>query len=148
MPKSESAEFTVDLKLPEGTSLLRTESTAAKTEGIIRELLGDKIKMIYCQAGADNNSSLNLTSGTKGENSASLKVILTSDFASRTEEAISLIGNYLKTIPDIEISFTREETALQSSLGTSEAPFSLEISGEDYTELERIVNESKAYTDE
>jgi len=143
MPKSESAEFTVDLKLPEGTSLLRTESTAAKTEGIIRELLGDKIKMIYCLAGPDNNSSLNLSSGTKGENTASLKVILTSDFASRTEEAISLIGNYMKTIPDIEISFVREETALQSSLGTSEAPFSLEISGEDYTELERIVNESK-----
>ncbi len=56
MPKSESAEFTLDLKLPEGTSLLRTESTASKTEAVIRELLGDKIKMIYCQAGADNTS--------------------------------------------------------------------------------------------
>ncbi len=42
MPKSESAEFTINLKLPEGTSLERTESTASKTEGIIRELLGDK----------------------------------------------------------------------------------------------------------
>ncbi len=144
MPKSESAEFTVDLKLPAGTSLLRTESTASKTEGIIRELLGDKVKMIYCQAGADNTFSLNQTSGTKGENTASLKVILTNDFASRTEEAISLIGNYLKTIPDLDISFTREETALQSSLGTSGAPFSPEVSGDDYYELERIVNESKA----
>jgi HAE1 family hydrophobic/amphiphilic exporter-1 len=144
MPKSESAEFTVNLKLPEGTSLLRTESTATKTEGIIRELLGDKIKMIYCQAGADNNSSLKQTTGTKGENTATLKVLLTDDFAKRTEEAISLIGNYIKTIPDIEISFTREETALQSSLGTTEAPFSLEVSGKEYSELEKIVNESKA----
>jgi HAE1 family hydrophobic/amphiphilic exporter-1 len=144
MPKSESAEFTVDLKLPEGTSLLRTASTASKTEGIIKELLGDKVKMIYCQSGSDYTSSLNQTSGTKGENTASLKVILTNDFASRTEEAISLIGNYLKTIPDLDISFTREETALQSSLGTTGAPFSLEVSGEDYNELERIVNESKA----
>ncbi|MCX6325477.1 MAG: efflux RND transporter permease subunit [Bacteroidia bacterium] len=144
MPKSESAEFTLNLKLPEGTSLLRTESTASKTEGIIRELLGDKVKMIYCQAGSDNTSSLNQISVTKGENIASLKIILTDDFASRTEEAISLIGNYLKTIPDIEISFTREETALQSSLGTDEAPFSLEVSGEDYTELEKIVNESRS----
>jgi len=144
MPKSESAEFNVNVKLPEGTSLLRTESTVSKTEGIIRELLGNKIKMIYCQAGADNNSSLNQTAVTKGENSAVLKVILADDFASRTEEAISVIGNYLKTIPDIDISFTREETALQSSLGTAEAPFSLEISGKEYNELERIVNESKA----
>jgi len=144
MPKSESAEFTVNLKLPEGTSLLRTESTTSKTEGIIRELLGDKIKMIYCQTGADNNSSLNQTSMYKGENTATLKVILTNNFAARTEEAISIIGNYLKTIPDIEISFTREETALQSSLGTDEAPFSLEISGKEYNELEKLVNESKA----
>ena len=143
MPKSESAEFTINLKLPEGTGLLRTESTTSKTEAIIRDLLGDKIKMIYCQAGTDNNSSLSQTSVTKGENTATLKVILTDDFASRTEEAISLIGNYLKTIPDIEINFTREETALQSSLGTTEAPFSLEVSGKEYNELERIVNESK-----
>jgi HAE1 family hydrophobic/amphiphilic exporter-1 len=143
MPKAESAEFTVDIKLPQGTSLERTHSTASKTEEIIRGLLGDKIKMIYCKSGPDNNSTLDQASANKGENNASLKVILTSDFASRTDEVISLIGNYLKTIPDIEISFTREETALQSSLGTSEAPFSLEISGEDYTELERIVNESK-----
>jgi HAE1 family hydrophobic/amphiphilic exporter-1 len=144
MPKTESAEFTLNIKLPEGTSLLRTESTSSKTEAIIRDLLGDKIKMIYCQAGADNNSSLNLSSGTKGENTASLKVILTDDFATRTEEAIALVDNYLKPIPDIEISFTREETALQSSLGTTEAPFSLEVSGDDYSELERIVNETKA----
>jgi len=143
MPKSESAEFTIDLKLPEGTSLERTESTTNKVEGIIKGLLGDKIKMIYSQAGADNNSSLAQTKVSTGANTSTLKVILSTEFSSRTEEAISLIGNYLKTIPDIEISLTREETALQSSLGTTEAPFSLEISGEDYTELERIVNESK-----
>jgi HAE1 family hydrophobic/amphiphilic exporter-1 len=144
MPKTESAGFTVNLKLPEGTSLLRTESTTSKTENIIRELLGNKIKMIYSQAGADNNSSLNQTTGIKGENTATLKVILNEDFASRAEEAISLIGNYLKTIPDMEISFTREETALESSLGTTEAPFSIEVSGKEYSELEKIVNESKA----
>jgi HAE1 family hydrophobic/amphiphilic exporter-1 len=144
MPKSESAEFTLNLKLPEGTGLVRTASTISKTEGTVRELLGEKIKMLYSQAGTDNTSSLNKTNVTKGENIASLKIMLNPDFSSRTEEAISLIGNYLKTIPDIETSFTREETALQTSLGTTEAPFSLEISGEDYAELERIVNESKA----
>ena len=144
MPKSESAEFTVNLKLPEGTSLSRTENTTTEIEGIIRKLLPDKIKMIYSLAGADKNSSLSQTTVTKGENTATLKIILKDEFASETEQAISLVGNYLKTIPDLEISFTREETALQSSLGTTEAPFSLEVSGDDYNELERIVNESRA----
>jgi HAE1 family hydrophobic/amphiphilic exporter-1 len=144
MPKSESAEFTIELKLPEGTSLERTFSTTTKTEGIIRELLGEKVRMIYCQSGADNTSTISQTSTVKGENSASMKVILTDDFASRTEEAINLISNYLKTIPDMEVSFIRDETALQSSLGTTGAPFALEISGKEYNELERILNESKA----
>ena len=143
MPRSESAEFTINIKLPEGTSLERTHSTASKTEDIIRGLLGDGIKLIFCQSGSDNISSMSQTNITKGENSASLKVILTHDYASRTEEVISLIDTYLKNIPDIETSFTREETALQSSLGTSKAPFSLEVSGKEYEELERIVTESR-----
>ena len=144
MPRSESAEFTVKLKLPEGTDLKRTFSTAGKTEEIIRGLLPGKIKMIYAQTGEDKTTTTNASSGIIGENTASLKVILTDDFASRTEDAISLVESYLKTIPDMEVSFTREETALQSSLGTSSAPFALEVSGKEYEELEKIVNETKA----
>jgi hydrophobic/amphiphilic exporter-1 (mainly G- bacteria), HAE1 family len=146
MPKSESAEFKINLKLPQGTSLERTTSTTTKTEEIIKNLLGDKVKLIYCQSGSDNNSSVsqNSSSASTGENTASIKVILVPSFAKRTEEAISLIGNYLKSIPDIEFTFEREETALQNSLGTNEAPFTLEISGKDYVELEKLVKQSKS----
>ncbi len=143
MPKSESAQFTVGIILPEGTSLERTFSTAQKAEGIIRELLGEKIRLIYSQTGEDNTSTINQTASVKGENSASLKVILNDKYASETEAAITLVDNYLKSVPDMEVTFTREETALQTTLGTSESPFALEISGEDYVELERILNESK-----
>jgi len=144
MPKSSSAEFTLTLKLPEGTSLDRTFSTATRTEAIIRELLGDKIKMIYLQAGEDNTSSLGQGTSVRGENSASLRILLDEKFAAETEEAIAQVGDYLKNIEAMDVAFTREETALQSALGTSEAAFSLEISGEDYGELERILNESRA----
>jgi len=144
MPRSESTEFTVNLKLPEGTSLQLTERTTASTESIIREMLGDKIRMIYCQSGSDKNSSFSQKGQSKGENTSSIKVILNEEYASMAGEAISVIEKWLKTIPDMESGFTREETALQSSLGTSEAPFILEISGEDYSELERIIKECKA----
>jgi HAE1 family hydrophobic/amphiphilic exporter-1 len=143
MPKSESAQFTAGLKLPEGTSIERTFSTAEMTERIIRELLGEKVRLIYTQAGADYTSTLNQTTTLKGENTASLKVILADQYASETENSITLVDNYLKTIPDLEVNFTREETALQTTLGTSESPFALEISGKDYAELEKILNESK-----
>ncbi|TFH49874.1 MAG: efflux RND transporter permease subunit, partial [Bacteroidia bacterium] len=143
MPRSESGEFTLSLKLPEGTSLDRTFSTAESTEGIIREMLGDKVKMIYLQAGEDNNSSLGQTTMLRGENSASLKIILDEKYTAETESIITLVGNYLKNIPGMEVSFTREETALQSTLGTTESAFSLEISGKDYDELERLLDESR-----
>jgi HAE1 family hydrophobic/amphiphilic exporter-1 len=144
MPKSESAQFTVELNLPEGTSLERTNSTAEKVEGIIKDLLGEEVEMIYAQSGVDNNSSLSETSGATGENIASLKVLLANRYASETENAIRLVDSYLAEIPEIEVKFTREETALQTSLGTEEEPFALEVSGEDYKELERILYESKA----
>ena len=70
-------------------------------------------------------------------------MILKDEYASDTEEAISLINNYLQSVPGMEVIFTREETALQTTLGTSESPFALEISGKDYDELERILNEAK-----
>ena len=144
MPKSESAEFTVNLKLPEGTSLQLTEKTTAGAEKTIREILGDKISMIYCMSGSDKNSSFSQTGQTKGENTSTIKVILKEEYGLMTGEAISAIEKWLKTIPDLDLSFTREESALQSSLGTSEAPFTLEISGEEYAELERIIRDCKA----
>jgi hydrophobic/amphiphilic exporter-1 (mainly G- bacteria), HAE1 family len=144
MPGSESAEFTVNLKLPEGTSLERTYSTTSKCEGIIRELLGDKIKLVYCQSGKSTTSSLTQSTNTEGENTASMKVILKDEYASLSNQAVTMIDKYLATIPGLEATFTREETALQSSLGTTESPFALEISGKEYPELEKILNESKA----
>ena len=143
MPKSQSAEFTVKLTLPEGTDLRRTFSTAQKTEGIIRELLPEKVKMIYTHAGIENTSSATSLQGETGENTAFLRVILTPEFASRTEDAIALTENYLKSVPDLKVSFTREETALQSSLGTTSAPFALEISGKEYDQLEKILHDTR-----
>ncbi len=143
MPRSESAEFTIDIKLPEGTSLARTESTVIEAENVIRSMLGKRIKLVYCQAGADNTAASGQSGEITGENTASMKIILSSEFASKTEDAIAAVSNYLKTVPDMEVSFKREETALQSSLGTDESPFTLEISGKDYSELEQLVDKSR-----
>ncbi|NMD02647.1 MAG: efflux RND transporter permease subunit, partial [Bacteroidales bacterium] len=143
MPGSESAEFTINLSLPEGTSLDRTFSTARKVENIVRELLGEKIDLIYCQAGKQQTSSFAASNESQGENFASLKIRLKKEFSSISENAIDLIDSYLAGITDMETSYTREESALQTTLGTTEFPFILEISGDDYNELEKILDQSK-----
>jgi hydrophobic/amphiphilic exporter-1 (mainly G- bacteria), HAE1 family len=143
MPQSSTAEFTVEMKLSEGTSLERTASTVQQTETVIREILGDRVSLIYCQSGGDNNSTIAQTTATKNDNSASMSIFLKKEYASQTEEAISIVGNYLKSIPDIEISFNRGESALQASLGTTEAPFVVEVSGADYSSINKILGEAR-----
>jgi len=143
MPRAESSEFTVEIKLPEGTSLARTASTVQMTENIIREILDGKIKTIFSQAGITGTSAYSQAGVNEGENQASIKVILDEKYTSQTDEAIRLIESFVKNIPDVEVTFSREETALQTSLGTTGSPFALEISGTYYGEIEKILNQSK-----
>jgi len=143
MPKSASSEFTLELKLPEGTNLARTQSTIQKIEGTINELLGDKIRMIYSLAGGEISSTTTQTATTNNENYGNIKVFLKSQYATYTEEAITMVDKFLKTIPEIDVSFSQEETALQSTLGTTEAPFVVEVKGKEFSEIEKIIIESK-----
>ncbi|HLN21276.1 MAG TPA: efflux RND transporter permease subunit [Bacteroidales bacterium] len=144
MPQSESTQFTIELKLNEGTALRRTAETTARIESIVREIAGDKIAMIYAHSGIDNSAALNSTGDVTGENTASLKIILKPEYAGETGQLISGIRRYLGELEDIEVTFKNNETALQATLGTAQAPFELEISGKEYNEIERIMNESKA----
>ena len=145
MPKAVSSEFSIELTLPEGTSLTETQSTVQKSEGIIKELLGDKTEMIYSQAGGDNNSSIAQSIITKNDNYAKFKVVLKKEYSKNSDQSINLVQQYLKTLPaDIKVTLTREESALQTTLGINTAPFVVEIKGKEYPEMERILNETKS----
>ena len=145
MPKAVSSEFTIELTLPEGTSLAGTQNTVKMTENSIKDLLGNKIEMIYSQSGGDNNSTISQSSVTRNENYANIKVFLKKEFAKKSDESINLIQQYFKTIPgDIKITLSREESSLQTTLGTNTAPFVVEIKGKEYPEMERILTEAKS----
>jgi hydrophobic/amphiphilic exporter-1 (mainly G- bacteria), HAE1 family len=144
MPKAASQEFTIELTLPEGTDLTATRNTVQKTEGIIRELLGEKIEMIYSQSGGDNISSASQALSAKKENQANIKVFLKKEYADASEQSLNQVQQYLSTISkDIKVNISREETALQTTLGTNTAPFVVEIKGKEYPEMEKILNEAK-----
>jgi HAE1 family hydrophobic/amphiphilic exporter-1 len=144
MPRAVSSEFTIELILPEGTNLKETQSTVHMTENTIKELLGNRIEMIYSQSGGDNNSSLSQSPVANNENYANIKVFLRKDYAKNSEESINQIQQYFKTMPgDIKIKLSREESSLQTTLGTNTAPFVVEIKGKEYSEMEKILNEAK-----
>ena len=141
MPKAESPEFTMELRLPEGSTLDLTANTVRSSEEIIRSLLGDDIAMIYSQAGGSSASSLSSASTIRTENQATIKVFLSTKYAYQIESAISVTEEYFRSLPELNVTFRREESALQTTLGTDEAPFVAEVRGKDFIEIERVINE-------
>jgi len=142
LPKSGTGEFSLDIKLKEGTQLLRTASTVASIEYLLTETLGDKIEMIFSQIGPSDGATSE-KSVFQNENTASIKVRLAEEAIGQSESIIEHLSILLEDIPDTEIQFVRDETALQSTMGTDEAPLLVEIKGEDMTILEELSSELK-----
>src|SRR5680860_945082 len=76
MPKTESREFTIDLKLQEGTELERTEATVQNIETVLTDFLGENLETIYSHAGPSSGIEGDQSSVFEGENTAEIKVIL------------------------------------------------------------------------
>lgn len=143
MPKSETREFSIELKMPEGTQLERTSSAAYNIENMVRELLGDNLKNIYSHVGPSTGLAGSEADIFEGENTASIKIVLSENSTIGSAKAIQAIGEMLGDLPDIETNFVQDETALSSIMGTDEAPFVVEIQGEDLEIIEDISEQVK-----
>ncbi len=143
MPGAESSEFTIEMKLEEGTTLERTAETAREMENIIKDMLGDKIKMIYSQSGMSTATGSNESDLFRDENNSVIKVFLSDEYADYSDKAIQLIQKKISDLTDMDISFRREESALQSTLGTDEAPLVVEIKGDEFDMIETLTAEVK-----
>ena len=142
MPKAESREFSTYVTLEPGTRLQSTDNAAATIENMISELAGDDLEWIFTQVGPSNTES---QSGGKleEENQAEIKTKLKSKSKIDADYIISNL-NHNYAIPDgIEISFEKEQSALQSILGTEGAPVVIEIKGEELELIEELCNEVK-----
>jgi len=144
MPGAQSTEFTIELNLQEGTRLERTAETTAKIENIIKDLLGDKLAMLYSHSGLSTTTGSSKSDLFRDENTSEIKVFLTDDYAMYSENAIKLIQDKLNSLRDVEFSFKREESALQTTLGTDEAPLLIEVRGEDLGVIEELTDEVKS----
>ncbi len=143
MPKTETKELTIKLKLVEGTELSRTESTVRNIEDILIEYLGDNLDKIYSQAGPSTGITGDASSVFEGENTAEIKVILAAESSISTESIVRTVDKLTQNIEGMDISFSQEESALQSILGTDEAPVVVEVRGDELDEIENVANQVK-----
>lgn len=143
MPKSETRQFTLELKMPEGTRLERTSSAVANIESIIREALGDQLETLYSQIGPSTGMLDSQDALFQGENTANIKIILKPEGQKGSTWAIQTVSQALGENPDMELKFVQDQTALGGLMGTDEAPLVIEIQGEDLDVIESLSAEVK-----
>lgn len=143
MPRTEAREFTVDIRLPEGTQLTRTDQAVKTLEQMIRELLGADLKNLYARVGPSASAATD-QSIFESENTASLKISLTEKARRSSDVLLADLGRLFATMPEIEFSFVQDETALQATLGTDEAPVMVEVVGKEFDQIERLTGEVEA----
>lgn len=144
MPKTDSKEFTISVKMDEGTSLARTSTAIASMETMIRELLGDDVQSVYSKIGPSTGTSTSATAIYEGENTAQVKVILKPNGKYIASKIVETIARWYAENPQFEVTFAQDETALQSILGTTDAPLVVEVRGVDLDEIKRITKEVEA----
>ena len=143
IPNTESSQFSIDLTLPEGTELRRTEDTVDNIEKIIRELVGDEIKTIYSKIGPSVQITGDQGSIFEDENTATMKIILNENHSTSSDKIINRIAAILNDIPDLETRFVQEQTALQTILGTESAPIVVEVKGDDLNVIQELAEQVK-----
>ncbi|HZL10470.1 MAG TPA: efflux RND transporter permease subunit [Prolixibacteraceae bacterium] len=143
MPKSETRQFSLELKMQEGTRLQRTTAAVENMEKMIREVLGDHLETIYCQVGPSTGMLDSQDALFQGENTASIKIILKPESPGGSTSAIQSISEAIGELPDLEMKFVQDQTALGGLLGTDEAPLVIEIQGQDLDVIQGLSDQVK-----
>lgn len=143
MPKPEARDYSIEIKLPEGTEITRTADAVETIESIVRQTLGDNIASIFSVSGPSEEISTGSSSVFQDENTATIKFSVKKESTLRTEYVVSKLTSELKKLPDVEAKVAHEQTALDVTLGTESAPLVIEIQGEDLNALQGLTEQAK-----
>lgn len=143
MPKAESREFSIYLTLEPGTRLQSTDNAAAAIEEMVSDLAGEDMEWIFTQIGPSTTTENQTTGKLEGENQAEIKVKLKNKSTIDADELISDLSRSYTVPEGVEVSYEKEQSALQSILGTEGAPVIIEIKGEELEMIDEISLEVK-----
>ena len=143
IPRSDMNEFTVDLRLPEGTELYRTAGTVEGLERQFYDAFGDRILSLYSISGKWRDAQEAASEAFEDENTATMRVMLKPEKGLTTESVMAVAGELIAGIPDIQASIYQEQTAVNLGSGNEHAPVVLEIWGEDLEQLRELTLASR-----
>ncbi len=144
MPPADSRQVVMRVTLPEGTTLERTSAALVNLATVVREIAGDDLETVYTHVGSESGQGGDIQAVFKGENNGTLRIILKKDARVHTDALVRALGQAAGGIPGIKLDFSGGETALQSILGTGEAPVVVEVQGEEEDVLQHLAGEVAA----
>ncbi len=147
IPREDQGLFTVDVALPEGSRLEMTDRVAGRVGEMILEMGGEEVETIYARSGLDPARVTNVADPS-GPNRTSLSVALSTGPRRSIGRMVESIDAEMAQIPDLEVRYELQETALQGVLGSQAAPLQLEIVGDDLDTLRRLTSEIATLVDE
>lgn len=142
MPHPGQNELFINLMLPEGTSLERTEGVVRNIEALIQEASGEQAGFIYCRIGP-KGISLSESEILADENNAVIQLVLKPRSKLSLENLIGWLDKELSAIPDLSAQFIRQQTTLQTTLGTESAPLIVEVKGKNLDTLAGLADSVK-----
>lgn len=137
MPRMEGKDFTISVKLPEGTKFERTDAVVNNLEYLLQTISEDSLATIYTHIG--KGSSVNEI--FEGEHTAMMKVMLSKQSMVSPEVVIARLVETTDNIEGLELSFEQDDNSLGSFLGDEEAPIVVEVKGEDLEEIAFITDD-------
>lgn len=143
MPQQVQDELVINLKLPEGTGLDRTEGAVRNIEAMIEQRAGDRLDRIFARIGPKGTAQTT-SEALEDENNAVLQIGFKKESLPSLQGVIAGLEKEMSAIPDLSVEFIRQQTTLQTAMGTESAPIVVEIKGKDLDTLIKLADGVKA----
>lgn len=131
LPRAEGKDFTISVKLPEGTRLERTDAVVNNLEHLLQQISSDSLAVVYSHIGKGSSENAIF----EGEHTAMIKVILSEQSKILPEELIARFSEATRNMDGVEFAFKKENNSLGGFLGEEEAPIVVEVKGDDLEEI-------------
>jgi HAE1 family hydrophobic/amphiphilic exporter-1 len=143
MPQQVQDELVINIRLPEGTGLDRTEGAVRNLETMVRDHAGDKLDRLFARVGPKTTAET-AAEALEDENNAVLQVGFKKGFSRALPALVAAMEKEMSAIPDLSVQFVKQQTTLQAALGTQGAPLVVEIKGKDLDVLLKLADQVKA----
>src|SRR5690554_1204627 len=137
LPRTEGKDFTISVKLPEGTRLERTDAVVNNLEYLLHSITGDSLTQVYSHVGKGSSEHQIF----EGEHTAMIKVILSDQSKISPAYLIARFSEATTDIDGLELAFRQDDNSLSEFLGDEEAPIVVEVKGDHLEEIASLTDE-------